>query len=697
MRFNPKPGSAPWLPFWFIAGLVLIGNLGIPSLLTAGQVGPPSGPPAASPVIVHTPPASYKAGEKIRFTAVPPQDTASMTFYYRTAGITDFQARPMAKPESGEFAFEFDTSVLAAAQFEYYIEADAKGVKTALPAGAPSRTFSVAASGGETAPAIPQDLPSPQAEESKFPFHSNGSLQHSFSPGSSATPASSVPATEPSSSPTSSLSGFTSSAPAAPPTSQSGNIQVAFGSQSAAGFGTMINANSSLTDNPLPGASRIDLTSMNVSVSLDGHILRAGDLNVNESEFSAYGLGRRGVEYAFDNRKIYLHAFDVTTQQLMGFKGLGIPRSGSSLMGAAAGFTLFQEAFTLRAIALTGKDDPSLAANIAGSQILQSRQGNVLALTQETKLFGNALDLKAEFAHSSYDQDLSDGSGARPDNAWSAGGTLSLGPLTLGTIYRSIGRDYNSIGLQFLANDRRGWDSNLLLSLGAVSLQGQFTLQRDNLDADPERLTTKARGAMLNFNLAASQAVGITLGYRLTGQTTYQGALETNGQDMTTNEVSAGLNLTLSPSIMLNLALTSSALRSPSNPSGDTTGLTLNIGGAIRAGEWLTFMPTLGLTRSETDLRGEVSTTLSAMVTGEIFLLPRVLSLLVTGSFNRMEMSVLALSKSMDVLGGINFYLGQLIHVNNLLLTVRGSYRRNEMSGIRTNDSRILAQTDFAF
>jgi hypothetical protein len=35
--------------------------------------------------------------------------------------------------------------------------------------------------------------------------------------------------------------------------------------------------------------------------------------------------------------------------------------------------------------------------------------------------------------------------------------------------------------------------------------------------------------------------------------------------------------------------------------------------------------------------------------------------------------------------------------VNNLLLTVRGGYRRNDMSGIRTNDSRILAQTDFAF
>lgn len=676
-------------------GLVLLFT--IPGLPAAGQSVPQNAAPAAAPVIVHTPPASYKAGEKLHLTAVPPQDASSMTFYYRTAGASDFQARPMAKSAPGEYAFEFETAVLAAPQFEYYLEAEIKGDRIRLPAGAPAQTFAVAAAGGDAPPAVPQNLPSPQAEESKFPLHSNGSLQHSFSPAAAAPAPVPETTTDASASPTSSMSGFTSPAPPPPQTSQNGNIQIAFGSQPASGFGTMINANSSLTDTPLPGAQRVDLTSMNVAISLDGHILRAGDLNVNESEFSAFGLGRRGIEYAFDNHKIYLHAFDVTTQQLLGFKGFGIPRSGSSLMGAAAGFTLFQDKFTLRAIALTGKDDPSLAANVAGSQILQSRQGNVLALTQETKLFGNVLDLKAEFAHSSYDQDLTDSLGAKPDNAWSAGGTLSLGPLTLGAIYRSVGHDYNSIGLQFLANDRSGWDSNLLLSLGAVSLQGQFTLQHDNLAEDPGRPTTKARGAMLNFNLAASQAVGITLGYRLTGQTTYQGEFETNGQDMTTNEISAGLNLTLSPSITLNLALTTSALRSPANPSGDTTGLTLNIGGSFRAGEWLTFMPTFGLTRAETDLSGEVTTTFSAMVSGELFLFPKVLSLLVTGSFNRMEMSVLSLSKSVDLLGGINFYLGQLIHVNNLLLTVRGGYRRNDMSGIRTNDSRILAQTDFAF
>jgi hypothetical protein len=667
----------------FLGGIILL--LGGAWAAGAAPAEPRNGWMPVSSGLTHTPLTGYAAGEKLRLTASAPSGTAWVTLYFRTPGVTAYQARPMVKGEGTDYAFELDTSVLTAPQFEYYIEAETNGIKSVVPDGAPGRAITISASGGEIVPALPQNLPTPQAEESRFPLHANGSLQHNVS--LAAAEAAAEPA----------ASAVSTGSPMGPPTGQNGNIQLSFGAQPASGFGTMITANTSLTDTPLPGAGHVDLTNMNVAVSLDGHVLRAGDLNINESEFSAFGFGRRGVEYAFNNRKLYLHAFDVTTQQLMGFKGMGIPRSGSSLMGAAAGFSLFQEAFTLRAIALTGKDDPALAANVAGSQSLQSRRGNVLALTQETKLFGNALDLKAEFAHSSYDPDLNDESGARADNAWSAGGTLNLGALTLGTIYRSIGRNYNSIGLQFMANDRRGWDSNFLLGLGALSLQGQFTVQHDNIDADPARLTTKARGASLSLNLAASQVIGLSVGYRLTGQTTYQGALETEGQDMATNEVSAGINLTLSPSASLNLALTSSALRSPANPAGDTTGLTLNIGGSFRAGEWLVFMPTFGLTRSETDLSGEVNTTLSAMVSGELFLFPKVLSLLATGSFNRMEMSVLSLTKTMDVVGGINFYLGQLIHVNNLLLTVRGSYRTNEMSGTRINDSRILAQTDFAF
>jgi hypothetical protein len=694
MRFKPKRGPAPWLRFWFIAGLVLIGNLGIPSLLTAGQVGPPGGPPAASPAFIHTPPTTYQAGEKLRLTAMAGPRATSLALYYRTPGLTDFQARPMVREAGASYVFELDTAILAAAQFEYYLQAETVTGPVRLPDGAPARTYTVASSGGETPPAIPQDLPTPQAEESRFPLHANGSLQHSFSPGAAAAPATS--AVDPLADPEAALSGFSAPPPATPPPSQNGNIQIAFGSQSPTGFGLQVNANTSLTDNPLPGAGRVDLTSMNVSVSLNGHVLRAGDLNLNESEFSAYGLGRRGIEYAYDNRKLYFHAFDVTTQQLMSFKGFGVPKSGSSLMGAAAGFSLFQENFTLRAIALSGKDDPSLAANVVGSPFLQSREGLLLALTQETKLFAGAVDLKAEYARSSYDADLNDGLGRQPDQAWSAGGTVRLGSLTLGTVYRSVGRNFNSIGLQYVANDRSGWDSSLFFSLGPINLQGQFVLQRDNIGDDPARPTTKSNGGLLNLSLNVSSALSLTLGGRLSGQsTTFEGLA--GGQDTATNEGSAGVNLTISPAFMLNFAATFSDLRSRSAPESDSTGLTLNVGGSIRAGEWLTLMPTVGLTRYKTRLSGELNTTMSAMLTGEVFLFPRVLSLLMSGAFNRMEMSVFSLSNALDVMGGINFYLGQLIHVNNLLLTVRGSYRRNEMSGLRTTESRILAQTDFAF
>ncbi len=667
------------------AGLMIALALMSLSAASAGQA-------PSSPALSHTPPSTYQGGEKLRLTALAGPPVTSLAFYYRTPGLADFQARPMVREADGTWSYELDTALLAAPQFEYYLQAESGPGPVRLPEGAPGQTYAVASSGGEAPPTVPQDLPTPQAEESRFPLHANGSLQHGFTPGSAAPM---TPVVDPSV-PDTALSGFSAPPPTTPPPSQNGNIQIAFGSQASSGFGLQVNANTSLTDNPLPGASRVDLTGMNVAVSMNSHVLRAGDINVNESEFSAYGLGRRGVEYAFDNRKIYLHAFDVTTQQLMSFKGFGVPRSGSSLMGAAAGFSLFQENFTLRAIALSGKDDPSLAANIAGSAFLQSREGLLLALTQETKLFAGAVDIKAEYAKSSYDADLNDGLGRLADQAWSAGGTFRLGPLTLGAIYRSVGRDFNSIGLQYVANDRSGWDSNLMFSLGPVNLQGQFVLQRDNIGEDLDRPTTKSNGGLLNLSLNVSQAISLTLGGRLSGQsTTFEGLAE--GQDMSTQEASAGINLTLSPSLMFNVSVTVSDLRSQSSPETASSGLTVNVGGSVRAGEWLTLMPTVGLTRYKTLQSGELNTTLSAMLTGEVFFVPRVLSLLLTGAYNRMEMSVFSLSNAMDVMGGINFYLGQLIHVNNLLLTVRGSYRRNEMSGLRTNESRILAQTDFAF
>jgi hypothetical protein len=476
-----------------------------------------------------------------------------------------------------------------------------------------------------------------------------------------------------------------------------GNVQIGFEAGDPGKLGLRIDSNFSLTNVPPPTGDSVNLSNMMISLTAGSHALRMGDLNINESEYTSFGLGRRGIEYAFDNRKLYLHAFDVSSQQIQGFSGFGVPARAVSLLGGAAGFRLFGEAMSFRAVFVTGRDDPSRAANAAASSYLRPRKGDAWSILQETSLFRNALRLKAEFARSSYDADTEDGVKEATDGAWSAGANLTLGPMSIGAVYRFVGRSFNSIGLQYLANDRRGGDVNILLAKGPLSFQGQVTTQRDNVEDDPERPTTDGLNGNASLNLALGSKLSLSAGFRVSGQESRQGTAEAVLQDMATNEVSGGFNWMASSAVSLNVTLTRSSLSSETNPTGDLQGMTLNVGGSLRAGETLMLAPTFGLTRSKNLATGGVDTTLNAFLNGEIFFVPRVLSLLVSGSFNRMAMAVVSVNKAVDVTGGINFYLGKLIKVNSLLLTVRGSYRRSEYGGLPITDTRIFGQTDFAF
>lgn len=644
-----------------------------PAAASAGAAAPmPS--VLQTPVLEHNLVSKYVPGEKITLKAAARGGAEWVTLYFRTPGLKDFQARPM-KAEAGSEVYEglIDTSTFSGDGFEYYIEAEKGGGKIAVPAAGASGPAKVAPEGGEKAPQIPANLPPPQAEEAKFklPVHANGSVLGAFQEDVSGTPMTS-------------------------PTGN-GNVQFGFEKGSAGGFGVRIDSNFSLTNVPPPTGRSINLASMMVTLTLGSHALRMGDLNINESEYSSFGLGRRGLEYAFDNRRFYVHAFDISSQQLQGFKGIGIPSRLVSILGGAAGVRLFKEAVFVKAVYVTGQDDPAQAANAASSAYNQSRQGKAWSVLQETSLFKNAVKLKAEFARSSYDGNLDDETGPAADGAWSAGGILTLGPLSLGATYRSIGRYFNSIGLQYLANDRKGVEGILLFALGRFSLQGQLTLQQDNVEDDETRPTTAGFNGNASLNLGLSSKLSLIAGLRMSDQKTRQGDGVSVLQDMKTDEVSGGFSWMASNGLSLNVTLTSSTLSSATAPSGDARGLTLNVGGSLRAGEALMLSPTFGLTRAKNTATGEVNTTLNAFLNGEVFFVPRILSLLVSGSFNRMAMAVISVDRTMDLIGGINFYLGKLIKVNNLLLTIKGNYRRTEIGGRAVTDTRILGQTDFAF
>lgn len=580
----------------------------------------------------------------------------------------------MIRTDAGPYVFELDTAVLAKPGFEYYVEALKGDQRATVPAKAPEDLIRPQASGGEAAPVLPENLPSPESELAKFsfPLHVNGTLENGFSRSAD------MPA------------------PPANP-SANGNLQASFELRGSSGFALKGDSAFALTNMPPAGGPQTDLTNMMITLTAGSHAVRVGDLIINETEYTSFAFNRRGVEYAFDDQTLSLHAFETNTQLLKGFKGIGIPKAANNVFGLAAGIKLFQNVMALKAVYLDGQDDPSQAANLGVSSSYQTRKGTVFSVSQETRLFKNVLSLKAEYARSSYDADMNDGLAPTPDHAYSLGGGITLGGVALNATYRFIGRTYNSIGLQYMTTDRKGVDLNLLAALGPLSLQGQFAIQQDNTDAQADRPTTQGMTGNATLNFALSQAFSLTGSYRLVGQDTRQDGVETPFPDSTTHEWSGGFNLALSQAFAINAMLTGSRLVNENDASGNTNALTLNVGLMLRAGETLTLGPTIGLSRTETPATGATNTTLNGFLTAEFFFVPKTFSIQLAGSFNRMTTTVMAATRAIDLMGGLNCYIGQLLGLGNFVLGAKGQWRENVTGGQKVTSTRIFAQATVAF
>lgn len=622
----------------------------------------------------HMPLSSFEPGRKLVFRAATTAPADWMTLYFRTPEVPAFQARPMAKSGSAPgFVFELDTGTLASSSFEYYLEAEKGGERITLPARAPEALIRVNASGGEAVPGLPEDLPSPAAELVQFslPIHANGTFEASFAEQNSA-----AGAVDP---------------------NLNGNLRVSVETRDSRGLGFMSDGNFALSNMPVPGGKKVDLSNMMVSLTSGGHAVRAGDLIVNESEFTAAGYNRRGIEYAFESPAFTLHAFDLSSQLMKGFKGIGVPPASNNVFGAAAGVKLFKDMIALKAIYVGGKDDPSMAGNLGVSSSFQSRKGNVISLIEETRLFNNAFSLRAEYALSNYDANVEDESPRDKDHAYLFGAGLALGGFSVNAAYRFVGLAFNSIGLQYIASDRKGVDANFQFAKGPVSFQAQVNQQQDNVRSDPSRLTTKGLTGNALANLTLSQALMLNAGYRLVDQKSYEDGASESVQDTVTNELSGGLVLNLSTAFSLNAALTQSKLTSRSNPAGDAEGLTINVGTMLRLGEIFSLAPTLGVSRTKTIQSGEENTTLNGFLTGEIFIIRKVLSFQFAGSYNRMAMTVMATQRTFEVLGGANVYVGELLKLGQLMVSLKGQLRETDSGGEKVRMTRLLAQGTLAF
>ncbi|MHB8094919.1 MAG: hypothetical protein ACYDH0_08245 [Candidatus Aminicenantales bacterium] len=623
--------------------------------------------------IDHSAVAAFRHGEKVTISA----RTAGarwMRFFFRGPGVSEFQVRPMAEAGAGQFAYALDTGEIAGAAFEYYLEAGTNDKTAVLPAGAPAEFLAASAEEGEAIPVVPEDLPPPEAPKAKaaFPVDLTGTVQAALLEEGGSTPARDIPA--------------------------SGNMRLA-ANYAKGDFGLMLDGNFNYSNIPVPGEREFDLSNLAFSVTRKKHALRAGDLNITESEFTIQGLGRRGLEYAYGGERSSVHVFDVSSQQPRGFDGFGPPKSSLGILGGSLGWRLLGNAVSLKAVYLSGKDDPRRGVNVAQDYFLAAgRKGSVMALVEETSLFGDRLTIGGEFARSDYDGDIRDGGGSRADNAWRIAGAFRSGLLQVGAAYRHIGNAFNSIGHAYFANDRRGLEANLGLTKGRFQLAGTFLSVRDNVEGEADRDTTENLAGNLNALWSVSDKLSFNAGYQRSRQNTFRDlGTPLFPQDSLTDQLSGAFQWTVSPSASLQLQVARTSLSSASTPQADNSGLAVNWGGAFRAGNRFSIAPTLGFQRGRNVSSGEIQRTFTSFMTAEATILPEWLSTSFQGGYSRTDGGTAGIGETLQFSGWVNLQLKKLIRIGNAVLSIRGNHGRTKLTGFSSNVSSILAQCDFSF
>jgi len=629
----------------------------------------------AESIILHEPLTSFKTGESLEIRAKTSMDVEGLRIYYRYPNIKQFQARNLERQEGNSYFFKLETSEIPGLGFEYYLAAQKNGQTFFAPAEAPRELYQAKATSVGPLPEMGAELPTGEtmAEKQKFklPAEIGGSIQAVLRD------------------------------PEAPPEAEkiksNGNIRV-FTKYQKNNFNLNVDSNFALASTPLADQKRLDLSNLSLSLNAGPHTLSAGDLNLNESEYSVYGFGRRGMDYLFNNQKAYIHLFDANSQEIKGFQGFGLPNRKANILGGALGYKFFGEAFSLKAIYLAGKDDPQLGRNVGFSSNYAPRKGNVLALTEETKLFQNKLTVTGEFARSSYDGDTRDGVQSKTDNALRLGGILSLGKFSIGANYRHIGKDFNPIGYQFFTNDRKNYDANIGLNIGKFNIRGAYTVSRDNVENNPSSATTTNR----NFNGAldwlASEKLTFNFSYKQDRQKTEMNQ-EANAslQDSVAHQLSGALNLNLSRAAMITFSLTDAQISSQNNPQTNNLNLTANLGGTFRAGDFFSIMPTLSYSEMRNKFSGVTTSSWNSFFTAELNFIPQVLATSLSGSYMKTGGDPQNTSNTLTLSWNLNVSSQKLIKLGNIILSLRGNYNRTSSAATSKSYLSLFLQTDFTF
>lgn len=431
----------------------------------------------------------------------------------------------------------------------------------------------------------------------------------------------------------------------------------------------------------------LNLSSMMVRFKKGAVQFEAGDVAINETEFTTSYLNRRGLRVEISSDRFALNTFYTNSQQKTGFDGFGVPNTDAGIFGAVAGVNL-KNTLKLRGMFMTGRDNLDSKTVYASEN--PCRQGNMFSVWGELNLMKNSLQLNGEFSASRY------GAAAEPDllqrqsdTAWRAGLKYNRGILSLAADYESIGDRFNSIANLFLQNDREGLNASLGLNIRTFSWSVSY-LDKKNYMHNPlqDALHQKRAGAALNWGLGKHFRIGADVSRDNLDYDSTTG-LQTSSSDMDTYNYSASLGyMAGSTGITISLGKTESV--------HFTSNLNAALGINLRFGRFLTFSPTLSFQENESLSGGGKSTLYNAYLNSEITIIPAFFTVTITSSY--MNAQGAADSSSWMAGCNLNFFASRLFKDKiRPSLSLRSAFQGSRYGGVSTDSSMFHLQADIAF
>lgn len=630
----------------------------------------------------HRPPAAFAPGEKIALIVDVREKVEWLSAFYRIKGETDFLSVSLDPAGENKFAGKIDVAGRPPGDLEYYFAVRRGDSVYYFPEKSPDELYRIPAvpkkaglepQGGAAAPGTPKTGGAPSSEAASsskpFPLSLDGSVdvrlaEKNVIPGDSAV-------------------------------HYQGNLGLHYRDERPA-FAWTVDSRLSYTDEPINGANAFDLAQLRLEFSSGGHTVRAGDISVGESEFSISGLGRRGVEYIYDGAPLYFHAFTLNTQQLRGFKGFGLPQSGASIFGGAAGFSLADKLFSFKTVFLSGKDDPALGINNASAIWMKPREGTVFSFLPELRMLNGAFHLSSEIALSRIDRDTTDSLAALNGLAWRVNGKVTAAGLDVDGYFRRVDKDFDTIGQPFLSADRQGFGLSAAYLLGKIRLSAAYRDEKTAGSVDPLEVLSRDRRIEAGVSVALGGQSSLQVGYNHAAQEATQnnqilpeGALSRDG-------VNAALDVRLSPAAAFRIDGQWDAITSDAAPDKEGQTLSIGGGGSFGDGRVLSLGPGVRFTRVRNPQTQEETKVFNAFVNGRLAVVPDWLSVNAACSYNDISLPGGVTSSVWMIDGGLSLESGRLLGSRRLGLSLRGSLTSGTQGGTSQSDYRLYLRFELA-